>query len=419
MPVFLRITDADIQNPSFWAALTIDRDSTLDTTQVDDRFQIVLTGTGIRFTDTTTGAITRYDDGDLTGGSFSQFVQFLGNDADNAVSGSVGLNARGYIGGAGNDTFTDDGALGGTIEGGAGNDVLTGGSGSNNIRGQDGDDILRGGASNNNLYGGNGNDTLFAEEGSGTLQGGRGDDTIIAGLNTGFVNGGPGNDSLTLPEGSVVNPFSPTGGNVTLPNGRSFTYLNINSVTVPCFAAGTPLCTPGGEVAVEELAVGDLVETADHGAQPIRWIGSRRVPGLGKLAPVRFAPGSIGNTRAIRLSPQHRVLLSGWRCEMLLQAPEVLCAAAHLIDGAAIRPDPCEAVTYYHVMFDRHEVVFSGGAQLESFYAGDYILEADHETYSELLQILPELQRGKTDIPAARPILRRFEAAALRGTARI
>lgn len=411
-PVFVVLSDADISDASFWAGLDIDLNSTIDARGLSDRFQITLTSNEIRFLDTSDGTTTSYTDADIAGGSFSAFVEFRGNDADNDISGSVGLDALGYRGGSGNDTLTDDGALGGTIRGGRGDDVLQGGTGNNNINGNAGDDVLRGGSGNNVLRGGSGNDTLYAEDGSGNLEGGGGDDAIFAGINTGFVQGGGGTNSLSVPAGSTVNPFSPTGGQVVLPNGNQFTYLNINSVTVACFTAGTPLKTPDGDVVIEDLAVGDLVETLDHGAQPLRWIGKRRVPGTGRLTPISFLPGSIGNTRKIRLSPQHRVLLSGWKCELLFQTPEVLCAARHLCDGDRVFAEPCDAVTYYHLMFDAHEVVFSDGALLESFYAGDHIMEADRATHAELIALFPELAAGALPT-AARPLVKGFEARAL------
>ncbi|WP_299826864.1 Hint domain-containing protein [uncultured Roseobacter sp.] len=415
MPVFITLTNADINDPAFWAALDIGPNSTIDARRISDDIQITLNANSITFTDTTTGATTTYTNANIASGSFSEFVEFRGNDADNEVSGSVGLNAAGYRGGSGDDTLTDDGTLGGTIRGGRGDDVLQGGSGSNNIDGGRGDDILRGGDGDNNiLRGGRGNDTLFAEDGGGNLDGGSGDDVIFAGLNTGFVQGGNGTNSLTVPAGSTVNPFSPSGGTVALPNGRSFTYLNISSVTVACFTQGTPLRTPTGDMAVEDLDVGDLVVTLDHGPQPIRWIGRRTIAGRGKHAPVTLLPGSIGNAQKISLSPQHRILLSGWKCELIFQTPEVLCAAKHLCDGEQIVVSPRDVVTYYHILFDRHEIVFSQGARLESFYPGDYILAEDQATHDELLEIFPELA-GTTGsaLRAARPIVKGFEAATL------
>ncbi|WP_298913083.1 Hint domain-containing protein [uncultured Roseobacter sp.] len=418
MPVFIRLTNANITDPSFWAGLDIGPNSTIDARGINDRFQITLNANSITFTDTENGGVTTYLDTDIAGGSFSEFVEFRGNDANNNVSGSVGLNARGYRGGSGDDTFTDDGSLGGTIRGGRGDDVLIGGTGNNNIRGGAGDDILRGGSGNNNLRGGSGDDILFAEDGSGNLEGEGGDDTIFAGLNTTFVRGGSGDNSLTVPAGSTVTPFFPgsDGGEVLLPNGNQFTYLDISNVTVACFAAGTMIDVPGGATAIENLAVGDLVETLDHGPRAIRWIGCRTVPGLGGCTPITFMPGSIGNRQKIRLSPQHRVLLSGWRCELMLQTPEVLCSAKHLCDGDQIFAAPCQMVTYFHLMFDKHEIVFSQGARLESFFVGEYISREDRATFNELVAIFPELGAGSgRGHRPARPIVKSFEATALLG----
>ncbi len=416
MPVFLTLTNADVTDPAFWASLDIGPDSTIDVSGLSNFVQVTMTGNSITFTNTNTGVVTTYTDADLAGGSFSQFVEYTGNRNDDNVSGSVGLNAGGYSGGAGNDTFNDSGSLGGTIRGGGGNDTLQGGSGDNNIFGGRGRDILRGGSGNNNLSGGGGRDTLFAEDGSGNLDGGGGADLIFAGLNTTFVEGGNGNDTLVIPVGATFTPFSPgsTGGTVTLPDGRTFIYQNIETVEIACFTEGTMISTPNGDVVIDDLAVGDLVQTLDNGAQPIRWIGKRTVPGRGKHAPICFSPGAIGNRRHLRVSPQHRVLVSGWRCEFFLHTPEVLCAAKHLCDGDSIYVAPCDSVTYFHIMFDQHEIVFCENAQLESFYAGDHILRQDRKAYDELTELFPELATGRRMPTPARPFIRKGEAAVLK-----
>ena len=67
----------------------------------------------------------------------------------------------------------------------------------------------------------------------------------------------------------------------------------------------------------EKLAAGDMVVTMDHGPQPIRWIGSSKRPDR-QLAPILIRKGALGNTRDLRVSPQHRMLLSGWQAEVLL-----------------------------------------------------------------------------------------------------
>ncbi|APX13574.1 Hint domain-containing protein [Tateyamaria omphalii] len=416
MPVFLEIEEDDITDGAFWASLVIDADSTIDVSDLDDEINVILTANSITFENTDTGVVTTYDDAFLAGGSFSEIVEFVGNDGNSNVSGSVGLNSDGYEGGDGNDTFVDDGALGGALIGGEGDDTLVGGVGSNNIDGGDGEDLLFAGSDGNNLSGGDGDDTLFAQDGAGVLDGGDGDDDIFAGLNTNFVQGGDGTDGLTLPAGSTFTPFFPgsTGGTAVLPNGTSFTYLNIENVAVACFTEGTLIRTPTGDVPIERLEVGDQVTTLDRGAQPVRWMGISVVDGRGAHAPIRFAPGTIGNSRPLSLSPQHRVLLSGWKCELLYGAPEVLCAAKQLCDGDRIARAPCDRVTYYHMMFERHEIVWADGARTESFFVGDHISDADMGPYAELVALFPELAAGgEAAMRTARPCLKFFEAQAL------
>ena len=418
MPVFITPSTADLTDPTFWAGLNVEDNSTFDASGVVDTLAITMTGSGITVTDTTTGTVTSFSDADLGGGSFSNFVAFRANDADTDVSGSVGLDSFGYRGGDGDDVFLDSGADGGGIRGGAGNDTLTGGTGSNVIRGGSGNDVLEGGGGNDFLRGGGGNDTLIGGASSGNLIGGGGSDTILVGENTSFVDGGNGDDVMVLPAGSTFAPFSPgsLNGSITLPSGATITYISVaeGNISVACFAKGTRIKTRSGDVAVEDLEVGHLVATADHGPQPIRWIGVQSVPGTGRFAPVCFAQDAIGNTAPLYVSAQHRMLLGGWRCELLTGEPEVLCAAVHLCDGEKIYRTPVDRITYYHIMFDCHQIVYANGVPAESFFVGDYHTGADKKTYDELIALFPEL--ADLDHPGrvpARRFLRRFEAAAV------
>ncbi|MCO8146901.1 Hint domain-containing protein [Rhodovulum tesquicola] len=92
-----------------------------------------------------------------------------------------------------------------------------------------------------------------------------------------------------------------------------------------CFAAGTRIATPAGEVAIEELRVGDAVLTCDNGVQPIVWIGRRRLtsPDLDRapnLRPIRLAATLLGTDDPLVLSPQHGVLLRTGGEERLIRA---------------------------------------------------------------------------------------------------
>ena len=64
------------------------------------------------------------------------------------------------------------------------------------------------------------------------------------------------------------------------------------------------------------------------------------------------------------------MLVTGPRAELLFGEGEVLVAARHLVDGRRVRVDPCEAVTYVHLLFDEHEIVWSEGAPSESLHPG-------------------------------------------------
>ncbi len=145
---------------------------------------------------------------------------------------------------------------------------------------------------------------------------------------------------------------------------------------VVCFARGTRIRTMNGETPIEELRVGDLVVTADSGLQPLRWIGHRQVAAHSQLAPIRFEAGAIGNMRPLALSPKHRVLLSGWKAELLFGELEVLATAAHLVNGTSIVQAKQDVIEYFHIMFDAHQVVFAEGAPCESLFASDLSIGA-------------------------------------------
>ncbi|WP_151720102.1 Hint domain-containing protein [Gemmobacter serpentinus] len=220
-----------------------------------------------------------------------------------------------------------------------------------------------------------------------------------------FFDGPPPPDGSTLYYRQGQSQYFGTGQKVPIP---------VN--TVPCFHAGSLIATPSGPRLIEELQAGDRVLTLDHGAQVIRWIGRSRVCGLGPLAPVHIAPGALGNDRALLVSPNHRILLTSARAELLFGQPEVLVAARFLIDGKAVRQVPCLQADYLHLMFDRHELVSSAGIWSESLMTGPMALQSlDFAARAELQAIFPDPTEAAH---SARASLTRGEAALLRMGAR-
>lgn len=184
---------------------------------------------------------------------------------------------------------------------------------------------------------------------------------------------------------------------------------------IVCFVAGTMIATPNGEVAIETLATGDAVMTRDNGAQALRWIGTRtlsaaelaRAP---RLLPIRIKAGALGEgcpANDLLVSPQHRVLIRSKIAQRMFGAAEVLVAAKQLlqIEGIDIATDISE-VTYVHILFDRHEIVMSNGAETESLYTGAEALKAiGAAAAEEVFTLFPEL-RDEGHVPAAvRPLL--------------
>ncbi len=190
-------------------------------------------------------------------------------------------------------------------------------------------------------------------------------------------------------------------------------FVTVN--TVPCFARGTRLLTPRGQVAVEALALGDLVVTRDHGAQPVRWIGVVRVSATGRMAPVVIEAGTFGPHDRLRVSPQHRIFLQNSQAELMFGQSEVLVAALHLVNDVTVRVDRSEAeVEYFHILFDRHEIVWSEGLETESFHPGRATLDGmGQAARAELLALFPGLESVGSYGPAARRSLRAREALLL------
>lgn len=225
------------------------------------------------------------------------------------------------------------------------------------------------------------------------------------------INGIPVHEgsNVLLPDGTevVVNG----DGTITLltdghehPGDQTFSYevSNGHGVTdvgfvhghVACFVAGARVATDHGLMAVEALRPGDRVLTLDHGAQTLRWCGNRTVPSHGAFAAVSIPANTFGEHRALRVSPQHRLLMSGWQAELYCGEEEVLVKAAHLVRAGLLRQDHSGSpVTYYHLLFDQHEIINAEGLWSESYLPGPLTLPShDEDTQAELFALFPELE---------------------------
>lgn len=250
-----------------------------------------------------------------------------------------------------------------------------------------------------------------------------GSSLTITQLNGQAVSAG---DTVTLPTGQTVQLNA--DGTVTVfgdgdTEDFNFTYSVsdgtisdtglVNVSSIPCFTAGTLILTDSGEKPVETLKLGEGVVTRDNGVQPLRWIGRRQVQAEGDFAPVAIAAGTYGNHRRLLVSPQHRVLVHDALAELYFGDSEVLVAAKDLVDGDRIARCEGGTVTYVHLMFDSHQIVFSDGMATESFLPGPQTTDLfEQPVVDEILSLFPELDpgTGRGYSPAARRVLRAFEA---------
>jgi hypothetical protein len=109
------------------------------------------------------------------------------------------------------------------------------------------------------------------------------------------------------------------------------------------------------------------------------------------------------------------MLLTGWQAELLFGQAEVLACAKHLVNGDTIFAEPCEQVTYLHMMFDCHQIVTAEGCASESFYPGPVTLGSiEQDIRDEIFGLFPELQEDTKNYDAlARTALKSFEAVLL------
>ncbi|MGJ8616741.1 MAG: Hint domain-containing protein [Sulfitobacter sp.] len=193
---------------------------------------------------------------------------------------------------------------------------------------------------------------------------------------------------------------------------------DLNALASICFAKGTLIETPQGPRYIESLSPGDQVTTLDHGAQTIRWVGHKQMPGTGVNAPVHIAAGSLGNIRPLVVSQNHRMMISGPIAELLFGQSEVLVAAKHLVNDKTILVRPCAKINYYHFLCDAHEVVFAEGCPAESLYLGEQTLNvASDEDRDEIIAVFPDILDQRIPLPLSRYALRAYEAAALSNVA--
>lgn len=185
-----------------------------------------------------------------------------------------------------------------------------------------------------------------------------------------------------------------------------------SSFSAVCFAGDTELRGEDGGIAARDVRIGDRLWTMKRGVQPVRWVWQKHVSAARLIAcetlrPVRIAPGALGQglpRRTLRVSKQHRLLISSKIAHRVAGTETVLLPAGRLIGLDGITEDPdLSGLTYVHVLLDRHEVLSAEGAPAESLLTGPMALAAlTPAARAELAEIMPEaLTAIAAPLPAA------------------
>jgi len=162
-----------------------------------------------------------------------------------------------------------------------------------------------------------------------------------------------------------------------------------------CFLRGTRIQTPCGEVPVEDLTIGALVETL-NGPLPVKWIGRQRLRQNSlswhwSAAPVRVARFALSDQyprRDLYLSPKHCLFID-----------DSLIAVEWLVNGRSIAQaamDDLGVIDYFHIELETHEVIFAEGAPAETL-----LITSDREDFPNFVEY--ERLYGADKWPAMKP----------------
>jgi T5SS/PEP-CTERM-associated repeat protein len=165
---------------------------------------------------------------------------------------------------------------------------------------------------------------------------------------------------------SVIANDGPTIGTFTFANAAEAAYGAHGGIidNVVCFAAGTAIATPDGDVPVERLSAGDRVLTLNGEARAIIWIGTGKVLATrgrrNAATPVIVRKGALADNvphRDLHVTKGHSFHFDG-----------VLVPIEFLVNHRSILwDDRAQEVTIYHIELATHDVLLANGAPAESY----------------------------------------------------
>lgn len=171
---------------------------------------------------------------------------------------------------------------------------------------------------------------------------------------------------------------------------------------VACYLRGTGIATAQGDVAVEDLRIGDMLRTASGALKPVKFIGTQSfeaefIAATPSQRPVLIRKDAIGEglpARDLSVSAMHSLYID-----------DVLVPAVALVNGVSIvRADAPDGVEYFHIELDRHEVILAEGLPAESFiddqsraiFDNAFEYEALYGEGERIAPVAPRIEEGYT-----------------------
>ena len=174
----------------------------------------------------------------------------------------------------------------------------------------------------------------------------------------------------------------------TDPTQWTFQNTGDNADVVNCFLTGTRIAMPDGERVVEELQIGDLIQTLAGDVIAVKWVGRQtfrntiiNLPLCSDRAPVCVSKGALGNGLPkgdLYVTADHGLMIE-----------DLLVNAGAFVNGTTIRrmgiADMPAEFTVFHIETSGHEVILANGAPTESFI--DYIGRKSFDNYADYVAL--------------------------------
>ncbi len=169
------------------------------------------------------------------------------------------------------------------------------------------------------------------------------------------------------------------------------------------FAHGAMIATDEGQVAVEDLIPGMMIETSLGTYERLRWIGTMTlIPG----APVpddqpqrlyRVTADALGFGRPpmdVTFGPSARILNRDPAIRQALGSEAALAPISTFEDGVSVVAlTPASPVRVYHLAFDGHHIIQAGGIDVESYHPGpDAHYSMSQELRAVFLSLFPHME---------------------------